>query len=76
MEIINTELTTGEIANRLRAKREKAWTYTSTHGKTCEKCAECVRDAESFATVRGSVSSTYSLTDLDGTHSGTATRVR
>lgn len=55
---------------------EQTWKYTSAHGKTCEKCAECVRDAESFATVRGSVSSTYSLTELSGSHSGTATRAR
>ena len=76
MEIINTELTAREIAGRLAAKREQAWTYTSTHGKTCEKCAEAVDSAESFAVVRGSVSSTYTLSYPTEDHAGTATRVR
>ena len=77
MEIIDTELTTREIADRLADKRGKAWTYTSTHGKTCEKCVEATQIARSYATVRGSVLASYitsRATDVD--HAGTATRVR
>lgn len=77
MEIISTELTTAEIAARLAAKRGKAWTYTSTHGKTCYTCIEATRIARSYATVRGSVSATYCATHpTEGDHSGTATRVQ
>jgi hypothetical protein len=52
----------------------KAWKYTSTHGKSCEKCYEAVGNAESMAVVRGSVSSTYTLSELNEEHAGTATR--
>jgi hypothetical protein len=77
MEIIDTELTTREIADRLAVKQGKAWTYTSTHGKSCEKCVEATQIARSYATVRGSVSATYRATHpTEGDHSGTATRVR
>lgn len=55
---------------------EQSWAYTSTHGKTCAKCAQAVSDAKSFAIVRGSVASTYTLSELTEEHSGTATRVR
>jgi hypothetical protein len=54
----------------------QTWTYTSTHGKTCAKCAEAVDSAESFAIVRGSVSSTYTLSYPTEDHAGTATRVQ
>jgi hypothetical protein len=53
---------------------EQTWTYTSTHGKTCAKCAQSVSDAKSFAIVRGSVSSTYTLSYPTEDHAGTATR--
>jgi len=76
MEIIDTELTTREIAARLAGKQGKAWTYTSTHGKTCEKCAEATRTARTYATATGSVASTYTLSYPEGDHAGTATRVR
>jgi hypothetical protein len=55
---------------------EQTWTYTSIHGKTCTKCVDSVKSAEDFATVRGSVSSTYTLSYPEGDHAGTATRVR
>jgi hypothetical protein len=76
MESIDTELTTAEIAARLAAKKAQTWTYTSSHGKTCEKCVEAVESAESFAIVRGSVSSTYTLSYPTEDHAGTATRVQ
>jgi hypothetical protein len=52
----------------------QSWTYTSTHGKTCDKCVEAADNAEAFARVRGSVSSTYTLAYLTEEHKGTATR--
>jgi hypothetical protein len=54
----------------------QTWTYTSTHGKTCAKCVDAVRAAEDFTIVRGSVSSTYTLSGLTEEHSGAAARVR
>ena len=77
MEIINTELTTAEIADRLASKREQTWTYTSTHGKTCDTCAEATGTARIYAQATGSVSSTYKLSHYsNGDHAGTATRVQ
>jgi hypothetical protein len=74
MEIIDTELTTGKIADRLRARQETAWTYTSTHGETCAECAKAVKTARTYAAVTGSVASTYTLSYPEGDHAGTATR--
>lgn len=53
---------------------EQTWTYTSTHGKTCGKCAEAAHTARTYATVAGSVSSTYTLSYPTEDHVGTATR--
>jgi len=55
---------------------EQTWKYSSTHGKTCDKCRDAVGNAESMAVVRGSVSSTYTLSYPTEDHAGTATRVR
>jgi len=53
---------------------EKTWTYISTHGETCAECAKAARTARTYATVTGSVSSTYTLSDQLGDHRGTARR--
>jgi hypothetical protein len=55
---------------------EQTWTYTSTHGKTCEKCVEAAAGAQTYARVTGSVSGTYTLIGPIEDHDGTATRVR
>jgi hypothetical protein len=53
---------------------EQNWNYTSTHGESCAECAQATRSARTYATVTGSVASTYTLEYPEGVHSGTATR--
>jgi uncharacterized protein (DUF2141 family) len=74
MEIIDTELTAREIADRLRAKQGKVWAYTSTHGKTCMMCEEAVIQAKAVAVEHDSVCTTYTLHYQGEVHIGTAIR--
>jgi hypothetical protein len=53
---------------------EQNWTYTSTHGVACAKCEKAARTARIYATVTGSVASTYTLSYPTEEHAGTATR--
>jgi hypothetical protein len=53
---------------------EQTWAYTSTHGVSCTECAKAVKTARTYATVTGSVASTYTLSYPEGDHAGTATR--
>ncbi len=52
------------------------WTYTSTHGKGCPDCRKAAESARIYATVTGSVSSTYTTSYLTEEHRGTAARVQ